>query len=181
MQQFLVRARPTDSRLTEVLLSLWHQQRISELSARSPLFHFYSSRLCSCSRWLSLLHLFHLLLLSLLLSADSPLTSRHSLPLHSLCKSSLIHVQKHSGSIQPSCSVAMDICSRLTSRTPLSIAFTLAVFMAFAFRLSRWLSARAPCLVLFSVLWRPVIWVQLSANEIWMSDFFLLIFCVPVA
>lgn len=76
-----------------------------------------------------------LLTLPPLLSADPPPLLLHSLPLHSLCKSSLIHSQKHPGYMQPSCSVTMDICSRLTSCAPLSIAFSLAVFMAFAFRL----------------------------------------------
>lgn len=121
---------------------------------------------CSSSSWLCL----HLSLLT------SPLTSLHSLPLHALCKSS----HPRPVSIQPSCSVTMDICSRLTSCASLSIAFTLAVFMAFAFRLSCWCPVRTPSLILFSFLWRPATWVQLSANEIWMSDFPPLIFCVPV-
>lgn len=97
---------------------------------------------------------------------NSPLTSLQSLTPHLVCKSSLIHSQEHPGYIQTSRSVTMDICSRLTSRAPLSIAFTLAVFMAFAFRLSCRLPARTPSLVLFSFLWRPVILFQLPANEI---------------
>lgn len=102
-------------------------------------------------------------------------------PSSTRCVNPLLSTPSNNSHIQPSCSVTMDICSRLTSHAPLSVAFSL-IFSFFFFFWHRPLSSLSFFLFFLSLCssstlspssgelrhqfnWHRHVW----SNEIWMS------------